>query len=132
MNIRGLANGMIQTINPNIPVTVKISQGFEINPTTLRQEPIFNTYNASGQVQALDGDERKQVEFMNIQGTIRAVYLYGSVSGVIRPDNVSSSKMTFTTNESGVTKPREWSVFKVLESWPEWCKVAVVYEGDGV
>lgn len=127
MNLRGLANSMTQAVNPNIPVTVSISSGYAKNPLTLRQEPVYTTYPAQGNVQALDADENKQISNLNIQGTIRAVYLYGNVSGVIRPDSISMSKLAFSSNESGVVKVREWNVFKVLESWPDWCKVAVVY-----
>lgn len=128
MNLRGLANSAIQGINPNIPVTVRLSDGtFTIDPATLRQVPSYSDYQAQGQVQALDADDLKQINYLNIQGTIRAVYLYGSISGVIRPDNVSSSKLLFCSNESGLVKEREWNVFKVLETWADWCKVAVVY-----
>lgn len=127
MNLRGIANAAIQTINPNIPVTVKISSGYVIDPVTLRQVPDYTEYPAMGQIQALDGDDMAQVNFLNIQGTIRAVYLYGNVSGVIRPDGISASRLIFASNESGEVKDREWNVFKVLEAWPTWCKVAVVY-----
>lgn len=127
MNLRFLANSMTQAVNPNIPVTVSVSNGYTIDPLTLRQVPNIVSYEAEGNVQALDGDDLKQMNFLNIEGTIRAVYLYGSVSGVIRPDSTSSSKLSFASNESGIIKVREWNVFKVLETWPDWCKVAVVY-----
>lgn len=128
MNLRGLANSAIQGINPNSPMTVRISDGtYAIDPATRRQVPNYIDYPAMGNVQALDGDDLGQVNSLNIQGTIRAVYLYGNVSGVIRPDGVSVSRLVFTSNESGVCKEREWNVFKVLESWATWCKVAVVY-----
>jgi hypothetical protein len=118
---------MTRSVNPNIPVAVSVSNGYGIDPLTLRQVPVFTTYDAEGQVQALDGDDLGQVNYLNIQGTIRAVYIYGNVSGVIRPDSISSAKLSFASNESGVIKIREWNVFKVLEAWPDWCKVAVVY-----
>ena len=128
MNLRGLANSAIQGINPDSPMTVRISDGtYDVDPATLRQVPNYIEYPAMGNVQALDGDEMAQVNFLNIQGTIRAVYIRGNVSGVIRPDNVSTSRLIFSSNESGVCKEREWNVFKVLESWSTWCKVAVVY-----
>lgn len=130
MNLRGLANSMTKQVNPNIPITVKISNGYTIDPVTLRQVPVYTEYEAVGNVQALDGDDITQISNLNQAGVIRAVYLYGSVSGVIRADSTSVSNLTFVTNESGVTKARSWNVFKVLETWPQWCKVAVVYVGD--
>lgn len=128
INVRGIANAAIQAVNPNIPVTVKLPNGYTVDPITRRQVPAYITQNAQGQLQALDGDDLGQINGLNIQGTIRAMYLYGSLAGVIRPDGSSQSHVVFTSNEAGVVKEREWGVFKVLESWPDWCKVAIVYQ----
>lgn len=128
MNLRGIANNAIQGINPNIPVVVQLPNGYTIDPATRKQVPAYTSTPAQGQLQALDGDDLKQVAGLNIQGTIRAMYLYGSVAGVIRPDGSSQSHIVFTSNEAGVTKSRQWGVFKVLESWQTWCKVAIVYQ----
>lgn len=128
INVRGVANAAIQAINPNIPVTVKLPNGYTVDPATRRQVPAYITQSTQGQLQALDGDDLGQINGLNIQGTIRAMYLYDSIAGVIRPDGSSQSHVVFTSNEAGVVKEREWGVFKVLESWPDWCKVAIVYQ----
>jgi len=128
MNLRAIANGAIQAINPNIPVTVLQPNGYTVDPATRRQVPAFTETPGFGQVQALDGDDLRQINGLNIQGTIRAVYLYGSVAGVIRPDQQPNAVLRFTSDEGGVIRPRDWGVFKVLETWPTWCKVAVVYQ----
>lgn len=128
INVRGIANAAIQVVNPNIPVTVKLPNGYAVDPGTLRQIPAYITQTAQGQLQALDGDDLGQINGLNIQGTIRAMYLYGSIAGVIRPDGSPQSHVIFTSNEAGVVKEREWGVFKVLETWPDWCKVAIVYQ----
>lgn len=128
MNLRGIANQYTQTINPNIPVTVKSPNGFTIDPTTRRQIANYITTTGEGQLQALDGDDLKQMAGLNIQGAIRAMYLYGSIAGVIRPDSSPQSHVIFSSNEGGIVKSREWGVFKVLETWPDWCKVALVYQ----
>lgn len=127
MNLRSIANTATRTVNPNTPVAVRISGAYTIDPATLKQVPTYTEYTASANVQALDGDELRQINYLNIAGVIRGVYLYGSLSGVIRPDNASTAKLVFTTNEGGIIRAREWNVFKVLESWPNWCKVAAVY-----
>jgi hypothetical protein len=128
MNLRAIANAATQAINPNIPVTVKSPNDYTIDPATRRQVPSYITTSAQGQLQALDGDDLKQLFGLNIQGSIRAMYLYGSIAGVIRPDASPQSHVIFTSNEGGVVKSREWGVFKVLETWPDWCKVAIVYQ----
>lgn len=128
MNLRSIANNAIQGINPNISVVVRLPNGYTIDPLTRKQVPAYIDTPAQGQLQALDGDDLKQMLGLNIQGTIRAMYLYGSLAGVIRPDGSSQSHVVFTSNEAGVVKSREWGVFKVLESWQTWCKVAIVYQ----
>lgn len=128
MNLRGIANSAIQGINPDIPVVARTSSGFTIDPLTRKQVPTYISTSGMGQLQALDGDDLRQIYGLNIQGSIRGMYLYGSLSGVIRPDGISQAHVTFTSNEGGVVKSREWGVFKVLESWQTWCKVAIVYQ----
>jgi hypothetical protein len=59
-----------------------------------------------------------------MQGAIRAVYLYGAVAGLIKPDAQPSAMLTFA--HGGLSG--NWGVFKVLETWQNWCKVAVVYQ----
>ena len=55
------------------------------------------------------------------QGTIRAAYLYGNLAGVVRPDSKGGDLVEFNS--------QSWLVVKVLETWPDWCKVAIVYQG---
>jgi hypothetical protein len=129
MNLRGLANAATVAINPNIPVEVLRSTGYTMGAGA-RQVP---TYAAPvvgvGQMQALDGDELKQLEGMNMQGTIRALYIYGFAAGVIRP-NQTGGDLVNVTNAPGFPGKREWLVTKVLEAWPDWVKVAVTLQGQ--
>lgn len=124
MNLRGIANAAIQSINPNISIIVGIPNGYTVDPATLRQTPAFITQTAFGNVQALDNDDLKQIAGINMQGQLRAVYLYGAIAGLVRPDAEPSAILTFA--HGGLSG--EWGVFKVLETWQNWCKVAVVYQ----
>lgn len=124
INLRGLANSAIQTINPNIEVTVFVPNGYTIDPATLEQVPVFTEVAGYSNVQALDGDELRQADALNIQGVMRSVYLYGALAGVIRPDAQPSAVLEFS--HGGVSG--RWGVFKVFETWQNWCKVGVVYQ----
>lgn len=121
MNIRGAANSITRRINPNIDVVVKISSGYTIDPLTRRQIPAYTNTPAKANIQALDGKDLKQLDGLNISGTIRAAYLYGSVSSVVRPDEKGGDVIIFDN--------KEWLVVKVLETWSTWCKVAIAYQG---
>ena len=121
MNLRSIANSVTQTINPNTTVTVRTSSGYTINPATLEQVPAYTDTTGQANIQALDGKDLKQVENMNIQGRIFSAYLYGELAGVIRPDSKGGDLVIFDS--------QEWLVVKVLETWKDWCKVAIVYQG---
>lgn len=121
MNLRAIANAATQSINPNTPVTVKASSGYTIDPATRRQVPAYTVETGRANIQALDGKDLKQLDGLNIQGTIRAAYLYGNLAGVVRPDSKGGDLVEFNS--------QSWLVVKVLETWPDWCKVAIVYQG---
>lgn len=122
MNIRGLANRAIQTINPNETVTVLRSTGYTPGPGA-RQVPSYaEPVSGIAQVQALDGDDLKQIEGLNIQGTLKAIYIRGELAGVIRPDETGGDLVKRKNNSE------TWLVTKVLESWPGWTKAVIVLQ----
>lgn len=121
MNLRAIANAATQSINPNTPVTVKVSSGYTTDPASRRQVPAYTVETGQANIQALDGKDLKQLDGLNIQGTIRAAYLYGNLAGVVRPDSKGGDLVEFNS--------QSWLVVKVLETWPDWCKVAIVYQG---
>ncbi len=123
MDLRGIANSVTSTINPNETVTVLRSTGFTVG-AGLRQVPSYAApINGPAQVQALDNDDLKQLDGMNIQGTIRAIYLRGTLAGVIRPDGTGGDLVK--RNNGSET----WLVTKVLEFWPDWTKAVIVFQG---
>ena len=122
MNLRGIANVATQTVNPNIIVSVTRSAGFTVGPGA-KQIPVYSApIVGPAQLQALDGDDLKQLDGLNIQGSIRAIYLYGTVAGVLRPNQTGGDLITIGAET--------WLVVKVLETWPDWCKAAIVLQGQ--
>ena len=122
MDLRGLANGVTSTINPNETVTVLRSTGFTIGAGA-KQIPSFAApVTGPAQVQALDANDIKQLDGLNIQGTIRAIYLRGTLAGVVRPNQ--------TGGDIVKRGAQTWLVVKVLESWPDWTKAAIVLQGS--
>ena len=120
MDLRGIANSVASTVNPNKTVTVKRSTGYTIGPGR-KQIPAYATpIVGPGQIQALDNDDLKQLDGLNIQGTIRAIYLRGVLAGVIRPDSTGGDIIEIDGDN--------WLVIKVLEGWPTWTKAAIVLQ----
>lgn len=124
MDLRGLANSVTTVVNPNEIVSVLRSTGFTIGAGA-RQVPAYATaVDGPGQVQALDADDIKQLDGLNIQGVIRAIYLRGTLAGVVRPDGTGGD---LVKRHAGA---ETWLVVKVLESWPDWTKAAIVKQGQ--
>jgi len=124
MDLRGIANGVITTVNPNETVTILRSTGYTIGAGA-KQVPAFAApVTGPAQVQALDANDIKQLDGLNIQGTIRAIYLRGTLAGVVRP-NQTGGDIVKRKNET-----ESWLVVKVLESWPDWTKAAIVLQGQ--
>lgn len=121
--MRGIANSVSSAINPNVAVMLRQSSGYTVDPVTRKQVPSYADTAGYGNLQALDGDDLRQLDGLNIQGTLRALYLYGDAAGVIRPDQRGGDTVTI----NGKT----WLVVKVLEHWdnPTWAKVALNYQG---
>ena len=124
MDLRGIANGVITTVNPNETVTVLRSTGYTIGAGAKQVPSYAAPVVGPGQVQALDADDIKQLDGLNIQGVIRAIYLRGTLAGVIRPDGTGGD-IVKRKNDT-----ETWLVVKVLESWPDWTKAAIVLQGQ--
>ena len=123
MDLRGLANGVTSTVNPNKTVTVRRSTGYTIGAGRKQVPSYAAPVTGPAQIQALDANDIKQLDGLNIQGTVRAIYLRGVLAGVVRPDGTGGDLV-----EIGA---ETWLVVKVLEGWPTWTKAAIVLQMPG-
>ena len=123
MDLRGLANGVTSTVNPNKTVTVRRSTGYTIGAGRKQVPGYAAPVTGPAQIQALDANDIKQLDGLNIQGTVRAIYLRGVLAGVVRPDGTGGDLV-----EIGA---ETWLVVKVLEGWPTWTKAAIVLQMPG-
>lgn len=122
MNLRDLANGATQTVNENIPVKVIRSLGYTTGAGRKQVPTYAPAVSGFGNLQALDSVDLKQLEGLNIQGEIKAIYLYGTVAGALRPDGTGGDLIEIAG--------RTWLVVKVLEGWANWSKAAIVLQGS--
>ena len=122
MNLHAIASPLVAAVNPNVTGTLRDNQGYTTTAAGKREPVYGETTGVLMQVQALAGPELALVDGLNIQGVKRAVYLFGDVQGVVRPDAKGGDILLFSD--------RVWLVIAVLETWgvAEWCKVAVVLQ----
>ena len=72
------------------------------------------------QVQALTSPELRQLDSLNIQGVMKAVYLSGRWHGAVRVGQQGGDLLKF----HGQT----WLAVQVIENWSTWSKLAVVLQ----
>lgn len=117
MDLRGIANRTVTTVNPDVSVTVRVSTGYTIGAGR-KQAP---TYAADvvgvAQVQALSGRDLRQIDGLNLQGTLKSIYLRGKLAGVVRPDGVGGDLIQHDGHW--------WLVVHILENWPDWTKAVI-------
>lgn len=122
-NMHGLVRGLIQTINPDETVTLKTSTGYDtLGDGT--QVPQYSTQSYPGsQIQALSGDDLKQIANLNLQGTLRKGYFYGDVQAIVRAAGRGGD--VIIRADSSV-----WLVTHVLETWANgaWCAVVLTLQ----
>ena len=117
MNLRAIANQCSSVINPNIAITIRVSDGYTIGAGRKQEPSYLPDVEGYGQLQALDGDDLKQLEGLNIQGVVKALYITGQLAAVIRPDSKGGDIV--------MIDGKTWLVAKVLEGWANWTKAAI-------
>jgi len=120
MNLRRIANSVTTAVNPNVSVTLLKSNGYTIGPGLTQIPSYADPIVGPAQIQALDGDDLKHLDGLNLQGSIRAIYMYGLLAGVLRPDETGGDIIQIDG--------RNWLVTKVLETWPNWTKAVIVLQ----
>ena len=124
MNLHSIAAANISAVNPLIPVAWQQSYGY----TTARdgsQTPNNLLPTAiQAQVQPLTMREIDHLAGMNIQGTLRAIYLTGDAQATLRVGKQGGDLFTFADPATGST-PQPWLAVAILEAWPDWSKAAL-------
>ena len=123
LNVHQIASGVISAVNPSVPVTVKISNGYTTNPDGTRTAQYLPEVYCYAQIQPLQFRDIAQVMGLNLQGIRRAVYLTGEIDGLVRAENKGGDLVIFP---NGLI----WLVAIILEQWPDWVKAAVTLQNN--
>lgn len=118
VNLHGIASGMIAAVNPPIPVVVSVSTGSTLAAGGQRVPTYAPSVRVQGQVQPLQFRDIQQMDSLNVQGTRRAIYLYGQIDGLVRSENKGGDLIEVTAGPNAGT----YLVAIVAEAWPDWCK----------
>ena len=130
MDLRTIANQVSNCVNGNLIVTVLRSTGFTTG-VGYKQVPAYAAgVTGPAQIQALDSSDLRQIEGLNLQGAIRAIYLRGALAGVVRANSQGGDLVTIAS-PAPAALVGTWLVTKVLESWPLFTKAVIVQQIAG-
>lgn len=124
MNLHAIVSGAIGAVNPHVSVQVQLSTGHTTTPAGKRVPAYSAPVAMTAQVQALTSTDLRKLDGLNIQGSMRTLYLSGSLSGVSRLAQKGGDLVTMPDGAVYLTT-------MVLEQWPDWCKVAVTLQNGG-
>lgn len=134
LNLHAAVRGAVQSVNPDQDIAWQQSAGYVIQPGGKQVPSYAASVDVRGNVQPLSRKDLEHPDMQNVQGVTRAVYLFGNVQGVVRPDAKGGDLLIFPQNRGG--DPQTWKVCAVLETWnPDtvgWCKVGVVLQLNAV
>ena len=122
-----MVNKYTQLTNPNVFINWIQSTGYTTDNTG-RRTPTFITLSVEAQIQALSTSDLEHTDGLNITNVMRTVYLYGNAAGVVRADNIGGDILVFPEIPNSSNK--NWLITKVVETWPDWCKVIVSLQVD--
>lgn len=115
MNLHGIVSGAIGTINPHTPAQILASTGYGTSDDGTRGPTYAAPVNVDIQRQELTQADLKQIDNLNLQGVLAAIYVDGNWFGVNRPNGQGGDLIRFDG--------QEWLVVAVSEMWPDWTKV---------
>ena len=130
LNLHAIASRVIGIVNPKILVIVRVSTGYTTEPDGSRSPTYDDVYDVPAQIQSLSQGDLRQIDSLNIQGVQRAIYLYGKIDGLNRPEQKGGDLIVYPENRSDWPFGTTWKVVQVMEQWPSWCKVAVTQQMD--
>ena len=117
MDLRGIANTVTDTVNPNISITVKASTGYTIG-AGLKQVPSYAApVTGFAQVQALTAADLRHLDGLNIQGATKSIILRGELNAIVRVNSQGGDVVIIGT--------QTWLTVAVLEQWPLWSRCAI-------
>jgi hypothetical protein len=110
MNIHGLAVGYVGIVNTNRTITLKRYTGITQNDHYERV-PSYTSTTILAQVQALSGDQLREINHLNVQGEMRSVICADELRGVSKPDQKGGDMLNFDGHD--------WLVVHVQETFPD-------------
>ncbi len=132
LNLHAIARRAIQGVNQDIPAILLSSTGFTINAAGQQIPSYALPQSVMIQVQPPSGKDLRHIDFLNLQGTIRTVFLYSDPQAIVRVTAQGGDLLQFP-QFTGMPNSN-WLVTYVAETWAVgkggWTKLYVTLQAD--
>jgi hypothetical protein len=125
MNLQAVSVGVVNAINPQTQVVWLQSTGYATAGTGHRM-PTYNTaVTLAAQIQPLPTRELEHMDSLNIQGTLRSLYITGESASAIRGGREGGDLFQFADPVVFGSVVATWLCVSVEETWSNWSKAVV-------
>jgi hypothetical protein len=129
LNLHATVRAAIQSVNADIAATYIASLGYDVNASGKQVPQYASPAVVQIQSQPPAGKDLKHIEFLNLQGTVRTVYLYSNPHAIVRVDAKGGDLLIFPSFVGGPSYT--WLVKEVAERWSVGQNALVTFQGTG-
>jgi len=123
-NLHQIVRGCISAVNPNVRVQIQSSTGQNTNPDFSQTPSYASPIVVRGQVQPLAQKDLQHTESLNLQGTLRALYVSGHLEGEVRVTMKGGDLVTVLEGpNSGL-----YLINYIDEAWPSWSRAIMTLQ----
>jgi hypothetical protein len=125
MNLEIIAGGAIAAVNPQRTILWMKSNGYTTDNTGHRTPSFAPAIQILAQIQPLPTHELEHMDSLNIQGTLRAIYLAAEAASGVRIGKEGGDLFQFSDPVLRNCALATWLAVGVEETWSTWSKVIV-------
>jgi hypothetical protein len=125
MNLEIIAGGAIAAVNPQRTILWMKSNGYTTDNTGHRAPSFAPAIQILAQIQPLPTHELEHMDSLNIQGTLRAIYLAAEAASGVRIGKEGGDLFQFSDPVLRNCALATWLAVSVEETWSTWSKVIV-------
>lgn len=116
LNLHAIVRGSITAVNGDIAGLYLKSTGASPPQTGGKRVPVYATpVNVQLQIQPPSGEDLKHINYLNLQGVVRTIYLYSNPQGIVRVDARGGDLLLFPQFLGDPVD--NWLVRHVYETW---------------
>lgn len=132
LNLHAVVRGAIQAVSPDRSIAYLKSIGYAPNASGKQVPSYAPALPIKANIQPPSGRDLRHLEFLNIQGTVRTVYLYSNPQAISRVDARGGDLLQFSQFSGAPVD--NWLIVHVEETWDVpyrgWSKVYALLQTD--